>query len=61
MAGHCIDPVFAPARPGELLRGALAPDRAQRDLGWAATTPLDEGVARTYRWIEAGTPERAGW
>jgi len=25
------------------------------------TTPLAEGVARAYRWIEAGTPERAGW
>jgi len=61
VAGHAVDPVFAPARPGELLRGALASDRAQRDLGWAATTPLDEGVAKVYRWIEAGTPERAGW
>jgi UDP-glucose 4-epimerase len=61
VAGRAIDPVFAPARPGELLRGALASDRAQRDLGWAATTPLEEGVARAYRWIEAGTPERADW
>jgi UDP-glucose 4-epimerase len=61
VAGHAIDPVFAPARPGELLRGALASDRARRDLGWTATTPLDEGVASSYRWIEAGTPERAGW
>jgi len=61
VAGHAIDPVFAPARPGELLRGALASDRALRDLGWAATTPLAEGVAKVYRWIEAGTPERAGW
>ncbi len=61
VAGHAIEPVFAPARPGELLRGALAPDQARRDLGWGAATALDEGVARTYRWIEAGTPERAGW
>jgi UDP-glucose 4-epimerase len=61
VAGHAIEPVFAPARPGELLRGALASDRARRDLGWAATTPLAEGVAKAYRWIEAGTPERAGW
>jgi UDP-glucose 4-epimerase len=61
VAGHAIEPVFAPARPGELLRGALASDRALRDLGWAATTPLAAGVAKAYRWIEAGTPERAGW
>jgi len=61
VAGHAIEPVFAPARPGELLRGALASDRALRDLGWAPTTPLDKGVAKAYRWIEDGTPERAGW
>ena len=61
IAGQSINPVFAPARPGELLRGALAPERARRDIGWAATTPLADGVRRTYRWIEAGTPERAGW
>jgi UDP-glucose 4-epimerase len=61
VAGRAVDPVFAPARPGELLRGALASDRARRDLGWAARTPLAEGVAKAYRWIEAGTPERAGW
>jgi UDP-glucose 4-epimerase len=61
VAGQSIDPVFAPARPGELLRGALASERAERDLGWAVSTPLADGVARTYRWIEAGTPERAGW
>lgn len=56
-----LDPVFAPPRPGELARGALAPDRAWRDLGWRTRTALPDGVARTYRWIEAGTPDRAGW
>ena len=61
VTGRPVDPVFAPARPGELLRGALAADRAARDLGWAVTTPLAEGVARVYRWIEAGAPERADW
>lgn len=61
VAGLPLDPIFAPARPGELLRGALACERAQRDLGWRASTPLAAGVARLYRWIEAGAPERAGW
>ena len=59
VSGREIDPVFAPARPGELLRSALAPERARRDLGWAATTPLAAGVARVYRWLDAGAPERA--
>jgi UDP-glucose 4-epimerase len=60
-AGYQVDPVFAPARPGELLRGALAPGRAHRDLGWTPTTALEDGIGRVYRWIEAGSPERAGW
>jgi UDP-glucose 4-epimerase len=61
VAGRAIDPVFAPQRPGELLRGALAPGRARRDLGWTPATALTDGIGRVYRWIEAGSPERAGW
>jgi UDP-glucose 4-epimerase len=61
VAGLPLDPVFAPARPGELLRGALASERAERDLGWTACTSLEAGVKRVYRWIEAGAPERAAW
>ena len=61
VAGRPVEPVFAAARPGELLRGALASDRAERDLGWTATTPLAEGVSRVYRWIESGAPEQASW
>jgi UDP-glucose 4-epimerase len=59
VAGAPVEPVFTAARPGELLRSALASERAQRDLGWSATTPLHEGVAMVYRWIQAGAPERA--
>ncbi len=61
VAGHPVNPGFAPARPGELLRSALASDRARIDLGWTASMPLADGIARAYRWIAAGTPERAGW
>lgn len=61
VAGYDVDPVFAPPRPGELLRGALAPARARRDLGWAPTTGLEVGIGQVCRWIEAGSPERADW
>jgi UDP-glucose 4-epimerase len=61
VAGRQVDPLFAPARPGELLRSALAVERAARDLGWRPETSMDAGVGAVYHWIEAGAPDRAGY
>ncbi len=61
VTGRVVDPVFAPARAGELLRSALAVERAHRDLGWRPVTGLADGVRAICRWIEAGTPDRAGF
>lgn len=60
VAGRPVSPRFGPDRPGELLRSAVAIDRAARDLGWTARTGLADGVRKVYRWIEAGAPDRAG-
>jgi UDP-glucose 4-epimerase len=57
-AGCVVEPEFAPERPGELPRSALAVDLARRDLGWRAVTPLTDGVRAVYRWIESGMPRR---
>jgi UDP-glucose 4-epimerase len=61
VTGREVDPVLAPPRPGELQRSALAVERAQRDLGWRATTGLADGVRAICRWIEAGMPDRAAF
>jgi UDP-glucose 4-epimerase len=60
-AGRPVRPVFAPSRPGELQRSALAVDRAERDLGWRAKTGLADGVRAVYQWIQGGAPDRAGY
>ncbi|TQL97479.1 UDP-glucose 4-epimerase [Actinoallomurus bryophytorum] len=57
-AGRRLDPEFAPARPGEVLRSALAVERARAELGWTARTDLADGVREVYRWIEASSPDR---
>jgi UDP-glucose 4-epimerase len=58
-AGRDVDPQFAPPRPGELQRSALAAERARRDLGWEPAVPLAQGVRTVYEWISSGAPDRA--
>jgi UDP-glucose 4-epimerase len=59
VAGQRVTPHFAPPRPGELLRSAVAVERAAADLGWRPGTPLREGIRTVYGWIAAGAPDRA--
>lgn len=41
---------WAPERPGEIRRSALANHRAQRALGWRPTLSLREGLERVYEY-----------
>lgn len=59
IAGRVVDPILAPARPGELLRSALRVDRIELDLSWSASVPLAAGVRSVWDWIAAGAADRA--
>jgi UDP-glucose 4-epimerase len=41
-----------PARLGDVQRSVLDPGLIQRELGWRARVPLDDGLARTWAWMQ---------
>lgn len=47
------DPLFAPARDGELSRSCLDCSRARQVLGWASSTRVEDGLPRTLAAIRA--------
>ena len=49
--GSSSEPLYAPARPGELHRSCLDPGRAAIHLGWRPWTSLDQGIAATIDWF----------
>ena len=50
LTGTDDPPRDAAARPGEVLHSVLDPGRALTHLGWAPTTDLETGLARTLTW-----------
>ena len=54
-----FEPVFEPARLGELQRSALDAGRARSDLGFEAQTPLREGIAATFAWARGAAQDGA--
>lgn len=61
LTGHRSQPVFAPARIGEVSRSALVWERAAQELGWRPATSLTDGVDAVVRWFAAGAPDRIAW
>jgi UDP-glucose 4-epimerase len=58
VTGDRSQPVFVPARSGELLRNALSWDLAAAELGWRPVTSLADGVESVVRWYRAGAPDQ---
>ena len=52
-AGVDVTPVFAPLRPGELLRSCLDIERAAIQLGWRPWTELGEGTRAVLDFVRA--------
>ncbi len=47
LVGRDIDPIYEPARAGDILHSLAAIERAQSDLGYRVTVDLAEGLRRT--------------
>ena len=48
VASSKLEAEFAPARLGEIQRSVLDVSRAERELGWRAEVPLEDGLRRTW-------------
>jgi UDP-glucose 4-epimerase len=53
VVGRPLELEYAPARPGEVERSCLSPERIREELGWVATTSLEDGLQRTLDWAAA--------
>jgi UDP-glucose 4-epimerase len=54
VSGVELEPVFEPARLGELQRSVLDPSLAARELGFRAEVDLEAGLAETWRSVTEG-------
>jgi UDP-glucose 4-epimerase len=52
-AGITVTIEHLPARPGELLRSAVAPGKAAAELDWRPQVTLEEGLRRTFQWLSS--------
>ena len=53
VTGDDRPPRLEPAREGDVLRSVLDVSLAERELGWRPQVVLDEGLRRTWDWIQA--------
>jgi len=57
-AGRPADPIFGPPRPGDIVHSQADISVAEQQLGYEATVPFREGIARTVAWYRDQTAAR---
>lgn len=50
--GYALPETHGPAKPGEVRLSCIDPAKAKRELGWAPTINLTEGLARTVAYFK---------
>ena len=48
-----INPIYKPAREGELNRSVLNNTKAKKELDWKPEYDLDEGMKQVFNWLKA--------
>jgi UDP-glucose 4-epimerase len=52
VAGSTAPPRLEPARLGDVIRSVLDVSLAERELGWRAQVTLEDGLRRTWAWMQ---------
>jgi UDP-glucose 4-epimerase len=52
LVGDQVKIVFGPERPGDFAGREVSAEKAQRELGWAATTRFEDGLKQTVDWFK---------
>ena len=45
------EPVYGPARPGDLRSSMVCSDKARRELGWQPAVTIEQGLPQTVNWF----------
>src|SRR5205823_4973873 len=56
VAGAAAEPHFEEARLGDVTRSVLDVAMIRRELGWRAEVSLDDGLQRTWKWMQDQAP-----
>ena len=48
-----INPIYKPAREGELNRSVLYNTKAKKELDWNPEYNLDDGMKQVFNWLKA--------